>query len=280
MKQTALILALFFAFFVACGVKTNQETAPVDVDSLPVQEQAPETMPSVSSSISPASEPLSTGEQSAPEEVNEQEDASPAPLAKQVPPEVPAKMSPELRDLLSNADQKVKSYKYLYSISKDNRYPHTYLVKGTRMKIQLFEVDPYYIENYYDRVYLDAKTKTARGFCESKSRCAIRDIDNTNKMFNVSYTDYRVRTPYEFLKEITHAEIIGSELIENRQAVKVRQYDGNIMTDFWLDANYGMPRKIIVTKDDTVLNTYNFADMTFNSLSDDDVWRDAPKEES
>jgi len=289
MKQILIIVVTLMFLLGACGTKTVEDAVPLAAE--PVKEQVQEVVPPVPEPTTPVQLPKEQvqeqppqviqepeQEEVYPEEVVEEEEVSPAPVVKPLIPESPTKMSPELRDLLSNADQKVKSYKYMYSISKDNRYPHTYFVKGNYIKVKLFEVDPYYIENYYDTVYLDAKTKSGRGFCESKSRCAIRDVDNTERVFNVSYTDYRVRTPYEFLREITHAEIIGPELIENRQTVKVRQYDGTIMTDFWLDANYGMPRRIVVTKDDTVLTAYNFADMTFNALSDSDVWREVKKE--
>ncbi len=288
MKYVRIMVIVLF-LLVACSTKQVEETDPVvhvveeqvqetPVVAPPVQEQVSDAqqLPDVREAV--VKEELPPVVEAPEEEV--EEESVPAPVVKQALPDPVVKMSPELRDLLSNADQKVKSYKYMYSISKDNRYPHTYFVKGNYIKIKLFEVDPYYIENYYDTVYLDAKSKAARGFCESKSRCAIRDIDNTERMFNVSYTDYRVRTPYEFLKEITHAEIVGPELIENRQTVKVRQYDGDIVTDFWLDATYGMPRKIVVTKEDSTLSTYNFADMTFNTLSDSDVWREVQKDDS
>ncbi|MBI4016580.1 MAG: hypothetical protein HY363_02700 [Candidatus Aenigmarchaeota archaeon] len=250
----------------ACAGKETKEV------SVQITPQVPEQESVQQNSVVVESSPDSPAEDESVAEVEN----SPAPLGTAVIVEKTEQMSPELRELLGKADQKVKSYKYLYSISADNKFPHNYFIKGNYIKIKLFEVDPYIIDNYYDAVYLDTRNKKAYGYCENLKRCLGRDVDNTKKVFNLTYVDYRVKTPYEFLKDIAYAEIIGPEVVENRQTTKIRQANGDILTDIWLDETYGMPRRIRVTQGEKVLKTYNFADMTFNTVKDDEVWR-APK---
>jgi hypothetical protein len=197
----------------------------------------------------------------------------PAPVTPAVIVEKTGVMSPELRDLLSRADRKVKSYSYLYAVSKDNHFPHQYFIKGHYVKVKLFEIEPYFIENYYDHVYLDTKNKKAYGYWESRKKCISGRYDNTKLVFNVSYDEYRIKTPYEFLKSVSFAEIVGPELIENRNAVKIRQVEGDVVTEMWLDDAYGLPRRVVVLRDEKVIASHNFADMQFNDLKDSDVWR-------
>ena len=261
-----LIIGILIVLAVACGKKSDIEIMPVvPMEEPPVQESVV-----VESPVETVERPVETAVQYPVLE------SPPAPVETAVVVEKTEQMSPELRELLGKADQKVKSYKYLYSISADNKFPHTYFVKGNYIKVTLFEVDPYVIDNYYDTVYLDTKSKKAYGYCENLKRCTSRDVDNTKKTYNLTYEDYRVKTPYELLKEITFAEIVGPEVVENRQMTKIKQVNGDILTEIWLDATYGMPRRIRVTQGEKVLKMYNFSDMTFNTVKDDEVWK-APK---
>jgi len=261
------ILGIILVLVVACGKKEELSMpAPVEPTPLPVQESVVVESPPAEPVPPPPAVP------EAPPVV----ETPPAPVDQAVLVEKPEELSPELRELLQKADQKVKSYKYLFSLTLDNKEPHSYFVKGQYIKVKLYELDPYNIDNYYDMVYLDTKNKKAYAYCENTKRCMSRDVDNTKKVYNVSYDEYRVETPYEYLKDITFAEIVGPEVVENRDTVKIKEVKGDVITEIWLDSAYGMPRRIRVTQGEKVLKTLSFQDMTFNTLKDEDVWR-APK---
>lgn len=265
MRVIKWVVGLLLVFLVACA-RDVPEVA-VDVAPEPPAEAEPQEVVSsvVESPVAPV-EHEKIVEAPVPA-------VPPAPSSPAVLVEKSELMSPEMRDLLGRADRKVKSYSYLFSVSKENSFPHQYFIKGPYVKIKLFELEPYFIENYYDTVYLDTKSRKAFGYCENRRKCISGKYDNTKRVFNVSYDDYRIKTPYEFLKAVSFAEIVGPELIENRNTIKIRQVEGDLVSEMWLDDAYGLPRRVVISRDGVSVSSYNFADMQFNALSDSDVWR-------
>jgi len=178
-----------------------------------------------------------------------------------------------LQDLLSRADQKLKSYKYLELIIPMKEQPDTISVKGAKIKIRLYEYDPYVPENYFDTVYLDTAAKTIVGRCESNKRCVWPRGDNTKKVWtDLNYDKYRPKTPYEWLKTIpTTAIIAGPEVHENRATTKVEYDDAGKHHIVWVDDTYGIPVEIQIFTSDDERVTYKFNDLQFNTITDRDV---------
>jgi hypothetical protein len=236
MKYAAIIAAVLVLFLIAC-----QPAAPA----------AP---------AAPAPQPAAPAEQP-PAAVE------PGPTPVETKPE-PA-VSKELQDLLSKADQRVKSYKYLELILPDKKQPDTIYVKGSRIKIKLYEYDPYVPENYFDTVYLETSTKTAVGRCESNKRCVWRNGDNTKKDFPVSYDKYLPKTPYQMLKDIpATATVLGPEVHESRETTKVQYGMGDKTVTAWIDVSYGIPLEM---REEPAGKTYKFNDVLFNTIKDEDV---------
>jgi len=179
----------------------------------------------------------------------------------------------ELQDLLSRADQKLKSYRYLELILPDKKQPDTISVKGTKIKIRLYEYDPYFPENYMDTVYLDTAAKTIVGRCESRQRCIWTRGDNTKKEWtDLSYDQYRRKTPYEWLKDVpATVRILGPEVHESRATTKVEYDDAGKLVTMWIDDSYGIPVEVWVTPSSGETVQYLFNDLQFNTLLDKDV---------
>jgi len=178
-------------------------------------------------------------------------------------------MSPALRDLLKRADEKVSSLQYLYGgTDTSDLFLNTYLVKGTKMRIKMYEEDYYVREGYYDNVYLDAGV----GCCEENSRCKSHNIDNTGKKFDVDASMLKItKTPYQWTKEIpADAKIVGPQTVNSRSVTYLTYSlpDGSGV-EMWVDDTYGVPHKVIVDKNGNKMK-YQFNDMTFNSLKDTD----------
>lgn len=182
-----------------------------------------------------------------------------------------SKLTPELKQLLSKVGTEVKSYTYIYGEPPLNRLLDTYYVKGDKIKIKLYEQDPYKIENYFDTVFLDTSEKTAKGYCLNKKRCILHAADNTKKVFDLNYEDYSRKTPVDWAKEIQTGEIKGKSVYESRSTVQVETKEGDKMVSYWLDERYGLPLKIVIAYDDGSEEIYLFRDMTINSLKDQDV---------
>lgn len=189
-------------------------------------------------------------------------------------PSIPEPVMPaELKELLGRADEKVKSYQYLLGEPPDNRLLDTYYVMGDKIKIKLFEYDPYDIDNYFDTVYLDDEAKTAFGFCENKKRCVSKTLDNTKKKWELDYSQYRKKTPYEWLQEIPPtASIVGPQVHESRSATLISyEESGGGVVEMWIDDTYGLPVKIVKSTPAGEKLVWNFNDFTANALKESDV---------
>jgi len=198
----------------------------------------------------------------------------PAPEVKEPAPSVAptpdTKLSAEIKALLAKPDQKVQSFSYLYADpSTEGRYLSTFNVKGSKIRIDLFGVDPYIIDNYFDTVYLDASTKSATARCESDKRCMSHNVDNTAKVFDASFSDYYVKTPYEWIKEVTYAELVGPEIVESRSATKIVIPGDGKTTYMWLSDTYGLPMRIVIEYDSGKKEQYGFKDYDINSIRSD-----------
>ncbi|MBI4142039.1 DUF2092 domain-containing protein [Candidatus Woesearchaeota archaeon] len=193
----------------------------------------------------------------------------PAPVENKVIIEKSRKLSPELRDLLQKADNEVKSFSYLYSETGNLGFDTHYL-KGTKIKIALFEKNDYNVEDYFNIVYLDTAEKTAYGTCENRKRCLTKIADNTKRVYQLYYEDFRTKTPYEWIKEVEYAEITGYEMINNKAVTKIEYEQNEEKTEMWVDNRYGLPHKIRITYDGEE-KVYSFKNLLVNTVKDGDI---------
>jgi len=214
--------------------------------------------------------PLAPIEKIQPKEEITPAELPPAPSESKIIIEKSRQFSPELRDLLQKADNEVKSVQYIYAESPDNVGFDEYLIKGTKMKILLFEKNDYVIDDYYNAVYVDTEKKLARGKCENRRRCISQEIDNTKRVYDLPYEKYIIKTPYQWIKEIDYAEIIGFETLNNHAVTKIQTEKDGARIEMWVDNRFGLPHKIRITKDDKE-KVYYFKNMLFNVAKDTDV---------
>ncbi|MEM2915766.1 MAG: hypothetical protein QXT19_00160 [Candidatus Woesearchaeota archaeon] len=240
MKHTALVVAFVVLMMISCTPAQPVPPAPSATPATPPVAQPATPVP-------PGPKPV---------------EAKPVPT-----------VAKELQELLAKADQKVKSYSYLELIIPTKQQPDKFYVKGTKVKIKLYEYEPYIPETYFDTVYLDTATKTAVGRCENKRRCIWPQGDNTKKTWtDLDYNKYLTKTPYEFVKSVPPtATILGPELYDERTVTKIEYEEGGKLVQMWIDDTYGIPRAVrIVPSSGPELN-YKFNDLQFNTLTDKDV---------
>lgn len=262
MRKILWTIALLAIILTACN-KTNTPTAAVVADPTPIEEKIP------LNAIETAEETTNTEE---PEENTETTPAElpPVPIESKIIIEKSRQFSPELRDLLQKADSEVKSVTYMYAESPNNIGFDTYLIKGTKMKILLFEKNDYIIDDYFNVVYVDTAAKTAKARCENKKRCLSKTIDNTKRVYELNYNEYRTKTPYEWIKEVQTAEIIGLETLNKHAVTRIKTNIRDTEVEMWVDNRFGLPHRIKATKDSEE-TTYYFKNMMFNGIRDSDV---------
>ena len=272
MKKIVCLLIVLLAI-AAC-----KPTAPVSdvTPSVPEPAKTPEPQVTPTTPVEPAPEVTPTAAPvTTPTPAVTPGVPNPAPEP-QVTPTKPATTetssatNPKLRDLLKRADEKVKSVSYLYGGSETgNLFLDTYQLKSDKMKIKRYEENYYVREGYYDTVYVN----DAIGCCEKLSRCKSHNVDNMNKPLPVDTSTLTIpKTPYQWLKEVnTGAIIVGPETFNERSVTHVKFTSGNNQpVDMWIDDTYGLPHKVIVTDKNGNEIKYQFNDLEFNSLKDED----------
>ncbi len=184
----------------------------------------------------------------------------------------PVEFDPKVQKLISKFNEKVKTYSYYHTYKGKEQKYHKYFVRLDHnvVKIELYEVNRYKKESYYDTVYLDLSQQTARGYCMDNriARC-----DDVWREFKLNYGDWLVKFPHEWIEEISpSAKVITSETIDQRKAdVIMYEKDGKIYK-IWLDTTFGLPLKVQIEKpEDTVLEMYAFRDMAVSGLTEQDL---------
>ncbi|MBI4140976.1 DUF2092 domain-containing protein [Candidatus Woesearchaeota archaeon] len=257
MKNTKIIITIALLLILASCAdnKTAEQTTP----TTNAQQTTPENTQQESVQETIIDEPEQTKTQ-----------LPPAPIENNVIIEKSRRLSPELRDLLQKADNEVKSMTYLYAESPGNIGFDTHFIKGTKIKIAIFEKNDYAVDDYFNIVYLDTTDQTAHGTCENRKRCLTKIVDNTKRVYDLNYNDYRTKTPYEWIKDVEYAEITGYEMINNKAVTKIEFEQNEIKTEMWVDNRYGLPHRIIIT-DNGEETTYSFKNLLVNTVKDTDV---------
>ena len=243
-----MIALLMMVLVVACA-------KPAVVDSeLPPAPAAPQPMPT------PA-EPVVEEKVVAP---------SPAPKVETKPAEPvqeTMKNTPDVQAVLDKADEKVTSYEFYYAPPPDNLARNKYHVKDTKVKVELYEVNFYNPEDYFDTVYLDTVKKTAVAFCENRqtSLCG-----KSTQAQNLPYEEYAIKLPHEYLAEVSSATKIGSETLYDRMTVKLKYEVNGQAYETWVDQYSGLPLRIKVGLDKEAPK-FEFREMGINSLDIEEV---------
>lgn len=189
------------------------------------------------------------------------------------PEEKEQKISPALAALKQRADTKVKSYSFIYVAPPDYLARDSWYIKGNKVRVNLFDVEYFQRENYYDTLFLDAEKKTAVGYClsEEESRCPVR-----GRQFILDYNEVMIKTPYQIIKLIPYGEIAGSEVLWDRMYQVVKHKKDDITYKVWADSYSGLVAKQALYNDDgDELEKYEFRHMQINNI--DDAYVIAPK---
>jgi len=284
MKKAYLLTAaiLLLALLVACApmedVKEKEAAPEKEDDTKPTEKETVKEKV-----IEPKEEKTKTETKQAEPETELETEPETEPKTETKATEAPANLPEAIKSKIDKANTKLKSMSYLYGGPEEKgRFLDTYHVLGDKIKVKLYEDNYYVVDDYFDTVYLNDALKTATGRCEHQRRCISTNTDNTKKIFNVNYEDYRRKTPYEWLSDIPAAEIDGPEVVDKRSALKIHYPKGENKVEMWLDETYGVPLQIKITDPEDNEEFYQFTNVQFNSLKQEDVlpaFTEAPTED-
>ena len=127
-------------------------------------------------------------------------------------------------------------------------------------------------------VYIDRKEKTAIGYCEGKDtgtrrECEEKDILDIPR--EVNYLDYNIKLPedwlWEFLEEKVDFVETDKYYVNSKKAVRVFFTRNNTILDIFFDEKTGLPARLISSKEGQFSTTYNFLDLSANTVKEKDV---------
>lgn len=175
-----------------------------------------------------------------------------------------ASLSAEAMKLLARADEKVKSYDFMYAPPPDNIPRDKYYIKGTILKVELFDRGWFDPNTHMTSIYIDTKAKSAAGFCEDTR---VTHCPEPERRFPISYETYLIKTPYQWLKEIQFGKMSEGEKISDRFTKKISYVKNNMFVEQWLDSFSGLPLRVKVVNA-TGEFVYDFRNLNINSVND------------
>jgi len=193
----------------------------------------------------------------------------PAPIPSQ-PKAVEGDVDEDILLLLNRADEKITSYKFTYAAPPQNLARDVWNLKGTRIKVELFDENWITHDEYFDTIYFDTAKKTAVGFCQHPKTARCADVD---KEYDVDYEEAMIKTPYQWVKSIPLAgvEKVSTEMLWDRKVSVLRYMEGEKEYKQWVDNFAGLPVRVQekeVGKDPVI---WDFRYLSVNGISDSDL---------
>ena len=194
--------------------------------------------------------------------------APPTPSDEHVAQPTDAKPNAEVQALSAKAGQ-IKSYTFdlarLPSFTADVKY----FVRGSKAKIKL--VTPLRFDTWNaDYIYLDYDARTATAYCIDLDFCK-----KLNRTESVSFEQYGIKLPQQWLDEIQYGVKKTSLQYNNRQVNVVAWQEGAVDYEAYLDSFYGYPQRVAMIsgqgEDAKVIGGYEYQSMSFNTVKEEDV---------
>ena len=166
-------------------------------------------------------------------------------------------ISAEVEGLLNKSKTRVKSIYYKYKGPETGNDFYDFYVKDTKIKYKpALEIKTLDTADSYDTIFIDKTARTAASYCVA-TYCAYK-----GKKQDLSYDDAYILTIFDWVSDLTEANKVGEEVIDDRNTWKIETNKGIL----WIDTFYGIPLKA-----ESGGKTYRFQQISANSIADADV---------
>lgn len=194
----------------------------------------------------------------------QEEEPEEPPVFEEPEPEEVKVILTDAAKTLFDKSSKVKTLLFYYVESPNTMPDSKYYMSREKMKVQLTTKQQFDMDNPYDTVYLDLVAKTAMAYCEKRDSALCID---KNRIFDASYDDFIIITPFEWLNRITWADVTGkSKMIDNRNAVEVEFKIKESAGTMFVDGFFGIP--MIVTYNG---KTFDYRELAANMVNSTDL---------
>lgn len=166
-------------------------------------------------------------------------------------------VSAEVKELLDKSKTRVKSIYYKYKDPQTGDDFYDFYVKDTKIKYKpALETKTLDKADSYDTIFIDKTARTAASYCVAPY-CAYK-----GKKRDLNYDDAYISTIFDWASDLTEANKVGEEVIDDRNTWKIDTNKGIL----WVDTFYGIPLKA-----ESGGKTYRFQQISANSVADADV---------
>ena len=194
-----------------------------------------------------------------------EEEPMPEPVEEVTPTPEEQEMEDSVKELLTKAKTKVKSYSYTYFGPPNEAKGIDFTYKANVLKVDYSSIQRDERQNPYYTVYLYLDSKNAAAYCEKIGSC-----DNPDLEIKVNFDEHYKTMPFEILDSIIFAVETGTERIDNRDAMILDFWDNSGSTgEISIDKFWGMPLKIIYKEPESYKIEYR--SMAVNSVEDSDI---------
>lgn len=262
------------------GENAEPSTQAAETTKVEEKKETPPAQPQITGETTAEVKTEPEPEVQAPAKETVEETTSPAPAPKNATP-ISEEDLTEIEKLLATFAQKVTGYKYSY---KSNWY----YLRGDKLRIKLGDAVPitgvsaggnYFSLYYYDNVYMNRKDKTAFGYCQGTDprigagQCVSLKIVDIS--YPLSYAAYKTKLPEEWLFEYlgrTPSEIGPSKYyVSGKRTTKLTFQDEDHETRLYFDEVAGLPIRIELVKGNQLIDSYEYEDLSANTVRDEDV---------
>jgi len=164
-----------------------------------------------------------------------------APVVAEPVPVVVKDITPEAQALFDKSE-KAMTIKFSYYDSTDPFQESIYRASRDNMKVELKNKAYFSPAEAYDTVYYDFAGLNVFAYCERQS---IETCKDRNKKMTVTFGEYLIKTPFDWLNGIEKAELTGkSKMIEGRTAIELSFQLEGMRGSMFVDSFFGVPLTI------------------------------------
>jgi len=162
-----------------------------------------------------------------------------------------------VKDLVAKGTARPIDYSYLV-IDKSRGNSH---FKVYALNDKLFIIPPReQVKGFVNRVYVDKTNKTALGFCRNVDGLACEKFGP----FNLSFDEWNLPTPHEYLAGINNAKYIAESSFDRRPVAVFDEIRNGATFQVYIDTFYGLPLQVSAGKEDIPLQ---FTSMGFSHVA-------------
>jgi hypothetical protein len=185
-------------------------------------------------------------------------------------------LDPAIKTLIDMPATKVQSMSFTHAPMETTsagivtNVRNRYLVRGSKMKVEVKKPISHDDTTYIDTVYLDREAKSIKAFCNDAALCSV-----TGEQRPAAYEDYAITLPLDWLASIPgDATLQSSTTFDRRKVTIIRYARDEKFYEMYLDQFTGVPLRVAIFSDSDrlkLIGGVEYRDFGLNNVREADV---------